>query len=98
MGRLRELSQLRTTPGQPREYINAFEELVLRGTSIDDDTKRLFFFNGLDKQTRDALIAVEDAPLQEPFEMLERLGGRQRKETANPASSEKNRNIKADGL
>ncbi|PHJ17506.1 hypothetical protein CSUI_008671 [Cystoisospora suis] len=73
------------TPGQAREYINAFEKLVLRATSVDDVTKRFFFFNGIDKRTRDALIAVEDASLQDIFKMLERLGSsHQQNEMATP--------------
>lgn len=43
---LRELTHLKFSPGQPRQYIDAFRRLVLRAAHIDDDMKRFYFFNG----------------------------------------------------
>lgn len=70
---LQELAELRMTPGQPQQYIARFQKLLVRAPDLNETMKRFFFFRGLDKQTRDALITVESVPLPDLFQMVERF-------------------------
>ncbi|PHJ26048.1 retrotransposon ty3-gypsy subclass [Cystoisospora suis] len=86
---LQELAELQMIPGQPQQYIARFQKLLVRAPELSETMKRFFFFRGLDKQTRDALITVESVPLPDLFRMVERFAQAQTRPVSFTAPTER---------